>query len=76
MPIVERELAEVYGLQDSAILYDNSGLAVAMKNAINILPEQRDILTKGLAQLRKNLLYDAQENIKETLISVGINLPS
>ena len=74
VPIVERRLAELYGISDQAILYDAGHLADGIRTALTIDQSRYDRLRVGLGQKREMLLRESTANLRQLLIDLSVRL--
>lgn len=76
VPILHRRLAELYGIEDAALQYENGGLAQALRRASELKPDELARLRAALAQKRGELLAASCENIRALLQKLGLPAPS
>lgn len=63
-PIVHAELARLYGLAEASIMYEDGGLADAIKRAAALDADVHQKLTRELSSIRGRLLTQSASNLR------------
>jgi hypothetical protein len=67
VPIIHKQLADLYGVKSESVTYEDGGLPDALKRALCIDNETLKKLHSGFASKRETLLSESIRNMKETL---------
>jgi hypothetical protein len=67
VPVIDDELAILYGVEEQSITYRNDDLAGAMKHALGIGPDRYAIKKLSLNEMRKNLLAISVDNLAQAI---------
>ncbi len=71
IPIVERDLASLYGAADGAVTYDPGNLARSMRTALELRAAERAAKVDALARLRSTGLAESVRNLAASIARVG-----
>ncbi|GEM_PF-5145754 len=72
IPIVHKDLAKLYEIEDSSFIYNDGELYKAMKKAIYSDKETLNSKRRHLKKLRENMLNISQKNLKISLSELGL----
>ncbi|MBW4496553.1 MAG: hypothetical protein KME26_26440 [Oscillatoria princeps RMCB-10] len=68
VPVVaHQKLAAVHEVTEASIVYEDNGLADAMKQAMEIKKSERELLKKRMAQIKESFLQQSVANMKEAI---------
>ncbi|OGQ92972.1 MAG: hypothetical protein A2253_08325 [Deltaproteobacteria bacterium RIFOXYA2_FULL_55_11] len=73
VPIIHKQLACIYGIEDQSITYEDNGLAHALEQALSTNEQALERMRGALVSRKEYLLKKSVLNMKETLKDVGIN---
>jgi hypothetical protein len=76
IPVVHARLAELYGLDTSAVTYGDGELATAMVTALELPATTRHEMTKQLHATRRAWLESSKKNLANALHDLGLETPA
>jgi hypothetical protein len=72
VPVIHRELARLYEIEEQSVTYRDGGLTDALKRALNINIGALDSMRSGLVSKKEALLNESITNMKDTLEDMGL----
>ncbi|MEM4395456.1 MAG: glycosyltransferase family 2 protein [Thermoplasmata archaeon] len=74
VPIIHKQLAQIYGIEDSSIKYEDGKLIDALKQAINTDEKTFEYMRNNLLSKKEILLNQSILNIKKVLNDLGLKI--
>ncbi len=72
IPVVHEAIARLYGVEDMAVMYEDGGLADAMRRAMSLTADDRTRMVSCLQNRRASLLKDSVSNLGSTMYDLGL----
>jgi hypothetical protein len=74
--VAEHELTRTYGVDNATIMYGPGGLAEAIRSAVHLSVNERDVLIENLATVRATLLNDGAASLGALIASITNSRPA